>query len=634
MYGLARPTAIERAQSLMDLFELRENRKLIAEYSKGMRKRVAMAASLIHHPELFLMDEPFEGVDAVGARLMKDILLDQVRRGATIFLTIARAGGGGAAVRPRGHHRRGQDRARRVAWTNCAADGIAGRRFRAPGGRRPRISRVGVAEMIRAILRAQWLSMRMFRLASGRRSAMFSGVVATLWYGFWMLLAVIAEEVAAAPGLRVQIETWLPAGLLAVFAYWQLAPMASATMGASLDLRKLMIYPVPRRSLFLVEILLRITTCAELLLLLTGVSIGLLRNPAFGGLRGAVRVPLAMILFAAFNLMLAAGLRNLLERLLNRKGIREVMGLLLMMLGVLPRLLMVTGAGGRRIERVLPTAANPIWPWGAAAHFMLASPAAYFYLSSAVLLTWTIAAYLFGRWQFARSLHYDLQEAQARTVSAKDRRFADRLYRLPAWVLPDPLAAIVEKELRSLARTPRFRMVFVMGFSFGLVVWLPMMLRGRVAHSAVSGSFLTIVSLYALFLLAQVTYGNAFGFDRSAAQLYYLAPVSIFPRDSRQERGGGHLHFSGGRGGGGGLHTVAAGNFARPNCGGVRGDSHRRAVSAERRQHELIQLSAADERAKSLRGRRRRARTRAAVSPVSVGDAAGISGVFGALRAR
>jgi ABC-2 type transport system ATP-binding protein len=52
-----------------------------------MRKRVAMAAALIHRPELFLMDEPFEGVDAVGARLMKDILLEQVRRGATIFLT-------------------------------------------------------------------------------------------------------------------------------------------------------------------------------------------------------------------------------------------------------------------------------------------------------------------------------------------------------------------------------------------------------------------------------------------------------------------------------------------------------------------------------------------------------------------
>jgi ABC-2 type transport system ATP-binding protein len=88
MYGLARPLARQRAGELMSLFELPAGGgKLIAEYSKGMRKRVAMGAALIHRPDLFLMDEPFEGVDAVGARLMKDLLLDQVRRGATIFLT-------------------------------------------------------------------------------------------------------------------------------------------------------------------------------------------------------------------------------------------------------------------------------------------------------------------------------------------------------------------------------------------------------------------------------------------------------------------------------------------------------------------------------------------------------------------
>ncbi|HLK62559.1 MAG TPA: ABC transporter ATP-binding protein [Bryobacteraceae bacterium] len=87
MYGLDQPTAKQRARDLLDLFQLQVDRKLIGEYSKGMRKRVAMAASLIHHPDLFLMDEPFEGVDAVGARLMKDILIDQVKRGATIFLT-------------------------------------------------------------------------------------------------------------------------------------------------------------------------------------------------------------------------------------------------------------------------------------------------------------------------------------------------------------------------------------------------------------------------------------------------------------------------------------------------------------------------------------------------------------------
>ena len=52
----------------------------------------------------------------------------------------------------------------------------------------------------------------------------------------------------------------------------------------------------------------------------------------------------------------------------------------------------------------------------------------------------------------------------------------DRLYRFPSLLWRDPLAAIVEKELRSLARTPRFRMVFVMGFTFGVMVWLPMIL--------------------------------------------------------------------------------------------------------------------------------------------------------------
>jgi ABC-2 type transport system ATP-binding protein len=88
MYRLPRAISRERARELMGLFELDgAGSKLIGDYSKGMRKRVAMAAALIHRPELFLLDEPFEGVDAMGARLMKDILLDQVRQGATVFLT-------------------------------------------------------------------------------------------------------------------------------------------------------------------------------------------------------------------------------------------------------------------------------------------------------------------------------------------------------------------------------------------------------------------------------------------------------------------------------------------------------------------------------------------------------------------
>ncbi len=89
IYGLDRRVVTGRARELLALFELDgpHARKLIAEYSRGMRKRLSMAAALIHRPALFLLDEPFEGVDAMGARLMKDILIEQVRRGATVFLT-------------------------------------------------------------------------------------------------------------------------------------------------------------------------------------------------------------------------------------------------------------------------------------------------------------------------------------------------------------------------------------------------------------------------------------------------------------------------------------------------------------------------------------------------------------------
>ena len=88
MYGLQRAEIAERSQELLALMELdNEPRKLVVEYSHGMKKKLSLACALIHRPEILFLDEPFEGVDAVGARLMKDILLEQVRHGATIFLT-------------------------------------------------------------------------------------------------------------------------------------------------------------------------------------------------------------------------------------------------------------------------------------------------------------------------------------------------------------------------------------------------------------------------------------------------------------------------------------------------------------------------------------------------------------------
>jgi ABC-2 type transport system permease protein len=100
------------------------------------------------------------------------------------------------------------------------------------------------------------------------------------------------------------------------------------------------------------------------------------------------------------------------------------------------------------------------------------------------------------------------------------------LFRLPNALLPDPLAGLVDKELRTLARSPRFRLVFLMGFTFGLLIWLPMTFgENRNSGSIVAENYLTFVSVYALMLLAEAIVWNSFGFDRSAAQMYFVLPV-------------------------------------------------------------------------------------------------------------
>ena len=64
-----------------------EEKKLTLEYSHGMKKKLTLAAALIPNPDMLFLDEPFEGVDAVSSRVLRDTLKRCVARGATIFLT-------------------------------------------------------------------------------------------------------------------------------------------------------------------------------------------------------------------------------------------------------------------------------------------------------------------------------------------------------------------------------------------------------------------------------------------------------------------------------------------------------------------------------------------------------------------
>jgi ABC-2 type transport system ATP-binding protein len=88
MYGLDKATTRTRTEELLEFMGLaNEPRKLIADYSHGMGKKLALAAAVIHGPKVLFLDEPFEGVDAIAANTLKTMLQNMIHRGATIFLT-------------------------------------------------------------------------------------------------------------------------------------------------------------------------------------------------------------------------------------------------------------------------------------------------------------------------------------------------------------------------------------------------------------------------------------------------------------------------------------------------------------------------------------------------------------------
>src|SRR5215216_4845697 len=88
MYGLRAEEIAQRSKELLDLMKLQdEPRKLVIEYSHGMKKKLSLACALIHRPEILFLDEPFEGVDAIASRTLKDLLSRLTARGLTVFLT-------------------------------------------------------------------------------------------------------------------------------------------------------------------------------------------------------------------------------------------------------------------------------------------------------------------------------------------------------------------------------------------------------------------------------------------------------------------------------------------------------------------------------------------------------------------
>ncbi|MGB2716412.1 MAG: ABC transporter ATP-binding protein [Vicinamibacterales bacterium] len=88
VHGLDDATTGARSKDLLELMDLQTaSNTLVTDFSHGMRKKLSLAAALLPAPRLLFLDEPFEGIDAVASRQIKDLLQSFVARGGTIFLT-------------------------------------------------------------------------------------------------------------------------------------------------------------------------------------------------------------------------------------------------------------------------------------------------------------------------------------------------------------------------------------------------------------------------------------------------------------------------------------------------------------------------------------------------------------------
>lgn len=380
---------------------------------------------------------------------------------------------------------------------------------------------------IRAIVWAQYRTIRNY-LPRTTFGAALMAILPVLWYGLFVFLAVlVAKLLPLAP--VAQLRQYLPVGLLGLLLFWQIFPVMTMTSGWSLELNKLLVYPIPLRTLFAVEVLLRLTTAPEAVFILLGTICGLLLHQGVPGIW-----PLALLLYIPFNLFLALTIRDVMLRLFRKKRLREVMVIVIVSISVLPQLLARTSLGVKLKPYFVTAAQGLATPWFEFSSLALGSRLLW---SLPLVAAWLVCMYLVAERQFARAMTLDLSTSsdssrkQPAAIpigkgSATGTTVFDRLVTFPASFFRDPYAALIEKELRSLLRTPRFRVVLGMATLFSALIFFPMSF-GTNGAGFLARNYIAFINTYGMLILGEVLLWNFFGFDRRATQLYYITPVRL-----------------------------------------------------------------------------------------------------------
>jgi ABC-2 type transport system permease protein len=144
------------------------------------------------------------------------------------------------------------------------------------------------------------------------------------------------------------------------------------------------------------------------------------------------------------------------------------------------------------------------------------------------MAAWIAFALGIARWQFLRALKSEeLLTAPSRAASSRRESTLAKLRSRFTGLFPGATGILLDKELRSLVRMPRFRVVFLLACVFSVIVFLPLQMQLRDGDGFFARHGLQVMNLYGLLILSDVLLWNVFGFDRSAAQIYFVTPVDL-----------------------------------------------------------------------------------------------------------
>ncbi len=366
-----------------------------------------------------------------------------------------------------------------------------------------------------------WAQIRMMRnhLPLIGFGSLVGNALTALWYALVLTAGVgLAVGLPYLPGDR--LVEYLGPALLGVCLVWQFVPLFTLSTGWSLQLNKLQVYPVPTRALFGIEVLLRVTATPELLILLLGATMGLLRHRALPPV-----APASILLLVPINLLLSLSIRELLLHSFKRNRFREIFSVLVISLALAPQILLRTTARDVSSRYILTAGNVALTPWKATAHLASGQGRLPDFIAVAV---WLGLTYLLARWFFARSLRVEDGPQSAASAGDQSEARTSRASRFWERLFGDPTAAMVQKEMQSLLRMPRFRVAFGMACVFSVVILLPMANNAsRAGVHFLSHNFLPFVAVYGLLILSDSLILNVFGTDRSAVALYFIAPVSM-----------------------------------------------------------------------------------------------------------